>query len=274
MNARRAGLLGVVLGFALAAAPSCGNGKPTGSCTASNCAGCCDGTQCVTATSDAACGLNGTACAPCSGGAVCMGGVCRGGTDGGSGGGSGGSGGGSAGGGGATGCNTCRTSSGQCAMVSSVSSCGTDGGFCRTCASDEYCIAGVCQLPTCTPANCADGCCVGTACVRQQSDTQCGFGAKMCSDCMAGTCNVDAGTCVAPPPDGGITVDDGGIPMYADGGLVACDAQTACPVGCCVDLVGFCVVGNTDTFCGADGTVCDYCVLSGKTCNLTSLACQ
>ncbi|MBX7097480.1 MAG: hypothetical protein K1X89_07205 [Myxococcaceae bacterium] len=271
MTARKAAVLGVVLGFALAAAPSCGNGKPPGSCTTSNCAGCCSGTQCVTPTSDAACGQNGTTCQACTNGAVCMGGSCQGG----SGGGSGSSGGGSAGGGSPSVCNTCRTSSGQCALASSVSSCGTDGGFCRTCQAEEYCIGGVCQPPSCTPANCADGCCVGTACVRQQSNTQCGLNGKTCSDCMTGTCNADAGTCVAPPPDaGGITVDDAGIPTYPDGGLVGCSAQMPCVVGCCIDPIGFCIIGNNDIFCGGPGTVCDYCAGSGRTCNLTSLTCQ
>jgi hypothetical protein len=85
-------LPGLVVGFLLAVAPSCG--RP---CTAANCLGCCNAEGvCAPGVSTDACGANGAACAVCQ---ACTNGVCEGPLGGGEGGGTssgGGSGGGTA----------------------------------------------------------------------------------------------------------------------------------------------------------------------------------
>jgi hypothetical protein len=49
-----------------------------GDCFPTNCPnGCCQGTTCVTATSDAQCGANGSACVACQGKKHCKNGVCK-----------------------------------------------------------------------------------------------------------------------------------------------------------------------------------------------------
>ncbi|MDP3231926.1 MAG: DUF1554 domain-containing protein [Myxococcales bacterium] len=80
-------LPGLVVGFLLAVAPSCG--RP---CTAANCLGCCNAEGvCAPGVSTDACGVNGAACAVCQG---CTDGVCEGPLGGGEGGGTSGTGGG------------------------------------------------------------------------------------------------------------------------------------------------------------------------------------
>ena len=88
----RAFLPGLVVGFLVAVAPSCG--RP---CTAANCLGCCNANGvCAPGVSPNACGTNGAECAVCQ---ACTNGVCEGPLGGGQGGGTsagGGNGGGSA----------------------------------------------------------------------------------------------------------------------------------------------------------------------------------
>ena len=46
-------------------------------CEGGSCSGCCDGTQCRSGTSEAACGANGVACVACSSGQACQNGACE-----------------------------------------------------------------------------------------------------------------------------------------------------------------------------------------------------
>ncbi len=107
MKAKQAVVVGFVFGVFLSVAVGCGSSTGTGSCSTSNCTGCCSASgTCVGGTADTECGKGGATCSKCSTGTpFCSAGVCKatsgsGGGSGGVGGGSGGVGGGSGGSGG------------------------------------------------------------------------------------------------------------------------------------------------------------------------------
>ena len=67
-------LPGLVVGFLLAVAPSCG--RP---CTAANCLGCCNAEGvCAPGVSTGSCGANGAECSTCAGTQSCTNGLCEG----------------------------------------------------------------------------------------------------------------------------------------------------------------------------------------------------
>lgn len=150
----RALALGVVIGFVVAFAPSCGGGK----CGPNNCGGCCDDKgKCVAKPNNAnntTCGSAGNLCADCStSGTACNPNTFTCGTGGGGGAGGGvgggGMGGGVGGGGGGGTCDGCRLPNGTCVPLSatSVNNCGTGGAQCQACPSGQLCTNGVCNTP-------------------------------------------------------------------------------------------------------------------------------
>jgi hypothetical protein len=126
------------------------------------------------------------------------------------------------------------------------------GGTCSTtrkCRGTAVCQDGRCvrknnpgpgpgPTPTsCTPENCASGCCNGTICVAYASQTtsQCGTGGAACAGCTGSdVCNTVDGTCTLP-----------------------CDSTT-CQNGCCQN--GVCQAGTTSAACGGNGSICNVCV--------------
>jgi len=123
---------------------SCFNGAcvTNTTCGPANCSnGCCDGTVCVTPTTDLKCGANGANCAACPSGSVCRNNACLAGSGGGAGGGGGGTptGGGSGGGGGSTGlcsltCAGCCDAQDQCQPGDADNACGALGAACQSCS--------------------------------------------------------------------------------------------------------------------------------------------
>ena len=150
--------------FALMALAACG---PVGTeCGPSTCPGCCAGNECVTSTTDRACGRGGLACRACIIGDICQSGSCLNPGFTGAGGGSSGVGGGLSGGGtsggGTAGGSSCapRTCVGQqknCGQVSDGCGGTLDCGRCEV--SGESCggsgTPNVCGMGTCTPTTCA-----------------------------------------------------------------------------------------------------------------------
>lgn len=165
-------LLGLLLGFSVSSALSCGGAKP---CGPKECPfGCCDATgACQPGSSSSQCGAQGTACTACALAQQCNLGICGNfGTSGGPGGGSGGGSGGGTGGG-SLGGGTGGGSTGG----------GVGGG------------GGV----ACGPSNCA-GCCRTGVCVtspNNANNTTCGASGSSCVDCsaLAMTCNTATHAC-------------------------------------------------------------------------------
>ncbi|MBL9039131.1 MAG: hypothetical protein JNG84_11485 [Archangium sp.] len=144
----RSAVVGVVVGFAVAAV-GCG---PSGRCSAATCpSGCCDASgMCAAGTADQACGANGVSCTACGIGNVCRVGFCSPlSTSSGSGGGGGASGGGS-GGGGATG----GGSGGGGGQSGTGGGGGSSGGVSCATALDLVDGSGGCRLRIVGPANC------------------------------------------------------------------------------------------------------------------------
>jgi hypothetical protein len=162
--------------------------KPKTSC-ADTCAGCCDGEFCITATSDEACGANGSPCVPCSAAQTCGGGnepgVCGGGS-----------------------CTplTCEELGIACGPTGDgcgdVLDCGTCTELGETCGRCEPGVCGISEI--CTPLNCAAQ---GATCGPQ-------------SDGCGGT--IDCGVCMSPETCGG-----GGVPSRCGGdGSGICTPRT------------------------------------------------
>lgn len=98
------------------------DGGGGGGCDASNCDGCCDGDQCLSGASLAACGQGGIACETCAIGASCEATGCEGGPV-------------ACGPGNCDGC--CMDD--ICVMGDRPAACGTGGGACTMCESWETC---------------------------------------------------------------------------------------------------------------------------------------
>ena len=137
-------------------------------------------------------------------------------------------------------CAGCFASMGEEATVCVVGThneaCGTGGGACTACATDEYCSEGSCEEATCTPDSC-DGCCLDDECQDGDTDEACGTGAETCETC-SGAAFCEDGECVAPCSE-------------------TCD-------GCC-DADGNCKEGNSSASCGSNGVMCQSCV-EGEEC--------
>jgi hypothetical protein len=161
----------------------CRDGACVPACDAEFCPdGCCDGRACIIGDRNAQrCGTGGAQCAPCSGDAQCVEGVCRG-CD-------------------AVTCPNGCCQDGECVEVDDQDTfaCGGAGGNqCVACRiEDEVCRDGVC-VPACDAEFCPDGCCDGRACIIGDRDEQrCGSGGAQCAACPEGEiCNA-AGVCEA-----------------------------------------------------------------------------
>ena len=100
----------------------------------------------------------------------------------------------------------CILFDGQLACVSGVSSlaCGTAGAKCVDCTqTGQECDVNAkdCVAAPCGPNNCK-GCCSGTTCINTESDSQCGTGGLVCTDCTAQNlfCDGATGQCAGVPP--------------------------------------------------------------------------
>jgi hypothetical protein len=154
--------------------------------------------------------------------------------------------------------NRCKKHSECCTGYCKDGSCrGVElGGKCsktRKCRGDAVCTKGKCvrkngPKPTsCTPKNCADGCCKGTTCVKYatQSAATCGKAGAACAACGTGESCV-SGVC--------------GIP---------CDA-TSCGDSCCLDAI---TCRDKSLACGVTaGGACPALVEGLQTANGTGTA--
>ncbi len=215
-------------------------GGDGGGCNAATCpTGCCDPSgQCRLGTELNACGFGGQACTDCqqqgfdfcdSQAHACgtVGPKCD-----------------------ATNCGPgcCTTFNGQPACLSGQSSlaCGGGGQQCVDCTKqNEICdpSAKTCKQAPCGPNNCK-GCCAGSTCVNNETDTQCGTGGLTCTNCSAQNefCDTATGLCVNVQP--------------------LCNS-TNCK-GCCAGDV--CVTTESNTQCGLGGAACTDCTLQNATC--------
>ncbi|MFO0597973.1 MAG: hypothetical protein U0228_21910 [Myxococcaceae bacterium] len=266
-----------------------GGGVPT--CGPDNCAGCCDGTTCVTSTTATQCGAAGAACQACPSNQACVGGACEG-------------------------ClQTCASGccSGSTCQPPSATSCGVAGSVCQSCGlTGDACTGGQCSCGggaacalgqrcvngrcACDATSCAEGCCTPTGvCLRpnQQNGSQCGVGGLACQGCDVppdATCNTSTerkayrapGSCIA------------GFCQYAevrldcafgcDGGLCDNDLCQGClvpPPAVCVGNLrrsfqspgacgqNGCTYTQTDTTCvfGCQGGVCNPDPCNGVFCD-------
>lgn len=98
-----------------------------GACS-STCGGCCQGEQCQTGVSAAACGAGGAACQACSIGTTCQYGTCTGSST-----------------CNANTCGGCCTPSGSCEDGDTNAACGSGGATCATCGSGNTCSGGACS---------------------------------------------------------------------------------------------------------------------------------
>lgn len=216
------------------------NDGGTGTCSATNCNGCCDGTgTCRGGNTNNSCGTGGIACGNCPSGQACQqqdGGAFR--------------------------CSTfvctgCNSTTGNCLLGTSASACGNGGTACKACLNGENCVSGACVMGgTCSAANCG-GCCDGTACITNTTANKCGKMGASCTAC-SGTNVCNAGTC------GPMTVDSGNPNPTGCG-------PSNCPNGCCDPLFDSCQAGDTNLTCGSGGKGCIPC-LFGFTCQNKSCA--
>lgn len=190
--------MGAAVGFLVALSPSC-TPRTTTTCSAANCAGCCDSAGvCKTTPSVTACGVGGSVCQACTAGQECVSGACKAAP----------SDAGVACGPGSVNnpCTTGCCSGSVCMMGTKTTNCGKGGEVCKACdtTAGETCVEQVC-----TAADAGTTSAVGKACA---SDTECaalGAGA---------VCRLTTGT-------------DAGV--YAEGYCtkVCGAAGTSCPSG-------------------------------------------
>lgn len=220
-----------------------------GTCSPATCSGCCDATgACVAGNLPTACGGGGLSCNTCQAGESCQAGACS-----------------------AALCNGCVDALGNCLSGNTALACGKEGSVCVACSFDQACENGACVGGGCNATNCADGCCSGDTCVRDQpNDTQCGSGGAQCVGCESpSVCQAD-GTCSdAGVTDGGTNIEfplDGGFPKLCGPG-----GADPCLTGCCLPLapgLDVCVQpGNplATGQCGINGSVCKRCS-AGQSC--------
>jgi hypothetical protein len=257
--------VGLMVGFALSSASSCGTRPPmTTKCTSATCPdGCCDDQGMCQQQSPSTCGISGQTCVSCSLGQSCVAGSCRiggtggGGNDGGTGGGTGGGSGGGAtggGGGGGSGCSasTCASgccNNGQCVPFAqqNFTRCGTSGAQCAGCPTGQACSMGRCAAPQCN--NCLDtaGNCRG----GPSDNAYCGANGSVCARCDT--------------TNGQMCVNG-----RCSGGTTSCDS-TNCAGGCCSGNT--CVMPTSDAQCGLNGSLCQTCSGSSH-CDTASGMCQ
>jgi len=268
MNTTMTMARGAALVAMLMVAAGCsGGGQNTGWCSASTCAGCCNGEVCEGGTEPTACGTNGAACTNC---ASCTAGVCDvGGTGGGA---------GVGGGMGAT-------------CVAPLVACGTecvdtrsDPNHCGTCTSvcTSGCSNSACStLPTdCTATPCPSlgyYCDLGSKQCKQGCvlDTQCSGPLNKC-DTATRTCGCQTASCGAASYCTAARTCAAGCEQSGQ-----CSGQTnTCNVSthACVCSANSCPAGS---FCGANGACATGCAANTQctaanenVCNTSSHACQ
>lgn len=198
---------------------------PTTACGPSNCNGCCDGTgKCQTGNTNTACGTSGGLCKSCGTNQACSGGKCT--------------------------CTSSSCSAGccqgdNCQPGTLDTACGKSGGVCTVCSGTAKCVSGSCST-ACGPTTCV-GCCLSGVCKGGSDPTACGKGGATCAVCKAGESCVN-GTCNSSS---------------------TCSSSN-CPNGCCAS--GVCQAGTSDTQCGKGGAVCTNCdfyeICSSQACTL------
>ncbi len=229
VNVLRAVSLGVWLSLLLAA--SCA--APSGKCSPDTCSGCCDGAgQCVSGSSDLACGKDGFFCSACGPSQSCGAGACAPKNDG-----------------------TCQPLT--CAGLRATCGQAPDGCggvlSCGTCPTGQSCGGGgvpnSCGTGTCTPSTCAaqgkacgpasDGCGGVLDCGGCPSGKTCGGGgvANVCGDpssCTPTTCMLSGKTCGSISDGCGKTLDCGSCSggLSCGGGGVPNVCGDACGGGC------------------------------------------
>lgn len=203
-------------------------------CGPETCSGCCDADgQCVSGHDSGACGRRGQACEACGADEVCAANAANGRT-----------------------CQprpTCGPSTCPgccvgdiCAVGTQPNACGSGGELCQSCSSQvpaRVCQSGSCQLPSCGPATCPNGCCSGDACVVGTQDHACGpIGGAACGDCAASNQVCQGRQCVE-----------------------RCGPSTC--AGCCRPNNTCDALGSHDTSCGQGGVACASCAATGSFCN-------
>ena len=238
--------LGVLAGCASSATP------PT--CD-STCNGCCDGTTCVEATGDNACGITGNLCQKCRSNETCTDGICK-----------------------TTACNGCVDATTKaCATGNTDAQCGAAGGTCSKCGTGTACKNGVCLSTACM------GCTDATMkCQLGITDTQCGSGGKACVACTGGQ-KCDDKHCVAPATCSAATCASGccddndkcvdsneehcgtsGGRCSTCSGTQTCGTNGTCKAPCmetcagCCDASGNCLASMKES-CGKPGADCVAC---------------
>ncbi len=238
-------------------------------CTPATCAsGCCDSKgNCVSGTSEAACGSGGLSCSSCPTGSICANHACQS----------------------APTCSCpggCCDAAGTCQPGSAPSACGTGGGACVACGSNQTCVQGKCS---CGPGACP-GCCQNNQCKTGDQPTACGKGGAACTTCSGGdvcsggSCSSGATCSAASCKDGccqnntcqtnaqaacgifGGSCQKCGFTESCNAGVcnnsLLCNSYF-CGKGCCKDST--CQPGDTAQACGANGQVCKVCSAS-ETC--------
>jgi len=245
-----------------------------GLCGPANCAGCCQGNQCLKGDDNGACGTTGFPCVQCQQGEVCAQGQCI--TASGK-------------------CNPQNCATGCCQGDSCLpgdqkDSCGKGGQPCVACAASQKCEDQSCG---CSADDCK-GCCEGGICRSGLVDEACGKGGQPCQECGPGTacvlsecvsqsCNATNcnGCCSGAACKPGTDVTDCG-----QGGETckACKAGETCSQATCVNasqcgpgscngccMGSQCLSGQSASACGSGGQPCQSCS-SGQICS--SGACQ
>ncbi|MBW2733881.1 MAG: hypothetical protein JRH20_15950, partial [Deltaproteobacteria bacterium] len=260
-----------------------------GKCAINDCAGCCEGQQCLAGASDRACGSAGSECVDCTGSGSCVSGTCSectpdcagkcsGASD-------------SCG-------NVCLTSDcagccdgAVCVGGDELTLCGQGGVPCADCAeSSSVCSGGACsgciakcagQCPgasdscggTCSSNECS-GCCDDTTCLSGDSDTACGGEGAACEVCPADfdgyKWSCEQQDCAKDTPTSGVscTGQTGGSVSCTEDGQPGKCWDDSCCTGCYDTLLDFCwgAINDSDDTCGTGGVSCDDCTQSRLFC--------
>jgi hypothetical protein len=146
---------------------SCVDGQCTtfGPCNPTTCPnGCCKGGQCMSGTSQTACGTGGLACVFCAIDQICAEGSC-GTCD-------------------ATTCADGCCEGNRCRPGNTDELCGTGGAACEACSDKEQCDSQACGPAPCGPKTCTGCCDAQGTCQTGDTDQECGTGGKACETCQ------------------------------------------------------------------------------------------
>ena len=172
----------------------------------------------------------------------------------------------------------CCDADGICQPGVSAIACGGNGTACESCPVGSEC--GSCppgyscpaeRFCGCTPQSCPTGCCAGGpfgafggTCQAGTVDSQCGSGGTRCEDCTQ-----PSTACLNCPQSNSMAQGLMGQASVASG---SCSNQqcvfppvSTCLDGC-VDALGQCQPGASNTACGNGGQACEDCTASGIGC--------